>query len=280
MIERGDRIALVGLNGAGKSTLIRLLARNRPPGRGRPRSGPQRRARLLRAGPVQGTRPGAHRGRGDVGRQLDHDGPDDPQPPGLLPVRGRRRLQADGVLSGGERNRLALAKMLLTSGELAAARRAHQPPRPRSKDVLLDALADYDGTVVFVSHDRYFIDKLATQGDRGRRRRGARLPRQLRGLPVLEEISSSRFRPSRRGSARIWTTAPPRSQRRRPPLLRLRPDVPFPLHRPPGPPSRRRLLPPSASPRLSLPPPNRSPLASGSRARLPSARCSIARSSA
>ena len=68
-----------------------------------------------------------------------------------------------GVLSGGERNRYALAPMLAAL-ELPTA---HDEPTNhldmRAKDVLLEALKEYNGTVVFVSHDRYFIDNLATR---------------------------------------------------------------------------------------------------------------------
>jgi ATP-binding cassette, subfamily F, member 3 len=85
------------------------------------------------------------------------------QHPGLLPVLRRRRLQAIGVLSGGERNRYALARMLMHALQFPAARRAHQPPRHARQRRAAGRAAEFTGTVVFVSHDRYFIDKLATR---------------------------------------------------------------------------------------------------------------------
>src|SRR5205823_13469692 len=75
-----------------------------------------------------------------------------------------------GVLSGGERNRYALARMLLHPANFLLLDAPTNHLDLRAKDVLLNALMDYTGTVVFVSHDRYFIDKLATRvfevGDR------------------------------------------------------------------------------------------------------------------
>ena len=68
-----------------------------------------------------------------------------------------------GVLSGGERNRYALARMLLHPSNFLLLDEPTNHLDMRAKDVLLDSLQKFTGTVVFVSHDRYFIDKLATR---------------------------------------------------------------------------------------------------------------------
>jgi ATP-binding cassette subfamily F protein 3 len=68
-----------------------------------------------------------------------------------------------GVLSGGERNRYALARMLMVPSNFMLLDEPTNHLDMRAKDVLLTALQEYHGTVVFVSHDRYFIDKLATR---------------------------------------------------------------------------------------------------------------------
>ena len=68
-----------------------------------------------------------------------------------------------GVLSGGERNRYALARLLMMPGNFLLLDEPTNHLDMRAKDVLLEALREFSGTVVFVSHDRYFIDKLATR---------------------------------------------------------------------------------------------------------------------
>jgi len=68
-----------------------------------------------------------------------------------------------GVLSGGERNRYALARLLMRPSNFLLLDEPTNHLDLRAKDVLLEALQEYTGTLVFVSHDRYFIDKLATR---------------------------------------------------------------------------------------------------------------------
>ena len=67
------------------------------------------------------------------------------------------------MLSGGERNRYALARILVSPANFLLLDEPTNHLDMRAKDVLLEALASYSGTVVFVSHDRYFIDRLATR---------------------------------------------------------------------------------------------------------------------
>jgi len=68
-----------------------------------------------------------------------------------------------GVLSGGERNRYAMAKMLVSPSNFLLLDEPTNHLDLRAKDVLLDAIRNFTGTVLFVSHDRYFIDGLATR---------------------------------------------------------------------------------------------------------------------
>ncbi|MGZ4873305.1 MAG: ribosomal protection-like ABC-F family protein, partial [Candidatus Angelobacter sp.] len=163
VIERGDRIALVGVNGAGKSTLIKLLAGSEQPTAGELRLGHNADVDYFAQDQYKALDPQA--------RMLDdlfEAAPRSTQTE-LRSLLGCFLFSEDdvfktiGVLSGGERNRYALARMLLHPSNFLLLDEPTNHLDLRAKDVLLDSLQKFTGTVVFVSHDRYFIDKLATR---------------------------------------------------------------------------------------------------------------------
>src|SRR6266496_1496825 len=163
LIERGDRIALVGVNGAGKSTLIKLLAGREPLTHGEYKFGHQVESDYFAQDQYKELNPSAR-----VFDDLADYSPGSGQTE-LRNLLGCFLFSADevfkriGVLSGGERNRYALLKMLLHPANFLLLEEPTNHLDMRAKDVLLEALSKYTGTVVFVSHDRYFIDKLATR---------------------------------------------------------------------------------------------------------------------
>jgi ATP-binding cassette, subfamily F, member 3 len=162
-IERGDRIALVGVNGAGKSTLMRMLS-----GEDAPDAGSR----------TEGHHIVMHYFAQDEATRLDPaptvyetlaSGSPHHMVPAIRNILGGFLFSGDDVykrvrvLSGGERTRLAVARMLLRPSNTLLLDEPTNHLDLDSKEVLLDALVDYGGTLIFVSHDRYFVERLATK---------------------------------------------------------------------------------------------------------------------
>jgi ATP-binding cassette, subfamily F, member 3 len=163
MIERGDRIALVGVNGAGKSTLIKLLAGTEPLTAGEYRLGHNVQSDYFAQDQYKELDQNA-RMIDDLGRVSPSSRETDLRNLlGCFLFSGDEVFKRIGVLSGGERNRYALLRMLLHPANFLLLDEPTNHLDMRAKDVLLEALSKYLGTIVFVSHDRYFIDKLATR---------------------------------------------------------------------------------------------------------------------
>ena len=162
-IERGDRIALVGPNGSGKSTLMRMLSGEEAPDAGTRTLGHQvileyfAQDEAVRLDPTL-----------TVYETLESGSPND-MVPVIRNILGGFLFSGDdiykkaSVLSGGERTRLAVARMLLRPSNTLLLDEPTNHLDLDSKDVLLEALEDYGGTLIFVSHDRYFVEKLATK---------------------------------------------------------------------------------------------------------------------
>ncbi len=162
-IERGDRVALVGVNGAGKSTLIKLMTGVETPTAGTVRLGHNVVSEYFAQDQYKVL-------DGDV-RMLDDISRAAIKVPeselrsllGCFLFSGDDVFKPLGVLSGGERNRYALARILVTPSNFLLLDEPTNHLDMRAKDVLLEAIAAFTGTVIFVSHDRYFIDRLATR---------------------------------------------------------------------------------------------------------------------
>ncbi|MDE3103311.1 MAG: ABC-F family ATP-binding cassette domain-containing protein, partial [Chloroflexota bacterium] len=159
-IGRGARVAVVGPNGAGKTTLVRTLIGELPPIEGYVASAPTARVAYLaqaQQGLMSGSVLEALRDASGLAEQAARD---------LLArflFRGEEVFRDVAVLSGGERTRLALARLAAREANLLVLDEPTNHLDVPAREALESVILDYDGTIVLVSHDRYLIDKLATE---------------------------------------------------------------------------------------------------------------------
>jgi ATP-binding cassette, subfamily F, member 3 len=162
-VERGERVALVGANGAGKSTLLRMVAGVLPIDRGRRELGARVEVHYYAQHQLEALDPTR-----TVLDELAAAAPD-VSTTRLRTILGAFLFSGDavdkrvGVLSGGEKARVALARMLVRPAALLCLDEPTNHLDLASREVLEEGLAGFTGTIVFISHDRYFINRIATR---------------------------------------------------------------------------------------------------------------------
>lgn len=163
IVEKGERLVVVGCNGSGKTTLLRILA-----GEDQAFSGSIKLGAGVAVGYFSQDNAEKIAGNTKVLDFIEKDAPLELIPKlrdmlGAFLFRGDDVFKTLDVLSGGEKSRLALLQLLLRPVNLLILDEPTNHLDLHSKDVLLNALKDFGGTVVFVSHDRGFIEDLATR---------------------------------------------------------------------------------------------------------------------
>ena len=162
-VENGQRVVVSGRNGAGKSTLLRIIAEQDKDFTGEiiPGAG-------IKIGYFSQDNAETIKGKETILEYLEARAPLELIPKlrdmlGAFLFRGDDVYKSLDVLSGGEKSRIALLLLLLSPVNLLILDEPTNHLDIHSKDVLLQALKDFGGTVIFVSHDRGFIEQLATQ---------------------------------------------------------------------------------------------------------------------
>ena len=163
LLENGDRLVVAGHNGAGKSTLLRILA-----GVDSDFEGSVKLGAGVSIGYFSQDNAETLKGSATILETIEADAPLELIPKirdmlGAFLFRGDDVFKSLDVLSGGEKSRVALLKLLLKPVNLLILDEPTNHLDMHSKDVLLEALKDFGGTVIFVSHDRGFIEGLSTR---------------------------------------------------------------------------------------------------------------------
>ena len=163
LVEKGEKLVVVGRNGAGKSTLLRIIA-----GVDADFSGTVKLGSGVQIGYFTQDNAETLKGSMSILELLESEAPLELIPKlrdmlGAFLFRGDDVFKSIDVLSGGEKSRVALLRLLLKPINLLILDEPTNHLDLHSKDVLLDALKNFDGTVIFVSHDREFIERLATR---------------------------------------------------------------------------------------------------------------------